>query len=648
MLYNKSDGLKDDECNATGQNYIDEEGKIWIATFDGFACINPNLLTVNQIPPKVVIEHVIFDDQKVIVGSELKPIVVPAGVRRLVISFTALSLIAPKKVSFNFQMKGFENQAIETQELREAIYTNLPPGEYVFNVTACNNDKVWNTEGVSLPIIQEPHFYQTKTFYLIVFALVLGGFYVFYKVRVRAIKENQRKLERLVELRTAEINLQKEELLAQRDRIEEQKKDLERSYQKIQTVSEIGQRVTAELNFDLLVEKLYRQVNTLIKAEIFGIGIYNAHMNRLEFRNFIIEGEKINAFDCNLFDAEKLAVKCYIQKELLVDNNFRDGGGKLLGNVAAKTPKSVLFLPLMIENQALGVITAQSFHAYAYKEYHITNFQALASYVAIALANARSYEIIQTKNQNITDSIRYAMTIQQVILPTDDYLKQHFKDFFVINKPKDIVSGDFYWSCATGNKVHLAVVDCTGHGVPGAFMSLIGHMILNDILNVMFIHSPAQILEKLDIMLREILNQKGERSSDGMDLIVCFFEPSEDETLITFAGAKRPLYYVENGFLNELKGSKRSINGDIARSTPFENEKIVLSPGAAVYLTTDGYVDQADERRNRFGSQNLKKVLSENAEKPMNEQKEVLLNALALHQKSAEQRDDITLVGLRM
>ncbi len=650
VLYGKSDGLKDEECNATGQNCIDSEGKIWICTFDGVVCVNPNSLTVNQNPPKIIIEYIYLDEQKILLGENLQKIEIPAGTRRIVIGFTAMRLIAPKKVNFNFQLKGFENQAIETSELREAIYTNLSPGKYTFHLTACNNDKVWNTEGVNLDIIQKPHFYQTTLFYVFLFVFISAALYFAYRVRVRSIQESRKKLEKIVELRTAEINLQKEELLAQRDRIDEQKKELERSYKKIQAVSEVGQKVTAELNFDSLVEKLYTHINTLMKAEIFGIGTYNANAERLEFRSFMTEGEKISPFYDYLTENNKLSVRCHAEKELILHNDYRENENAVLGNALGKKPKSVIFLPLIIENQVLGVITAQSFHLFAYKEYHVTSFQALASYVAIALANSRSYEIIQTKNQNITDSIRYAMTIQQVILPTEEYMNQHFKDFFVIGKPKDIVSGDFYWSCAIGGNVHIAVTDCTGHGVPGAFMSLIGHMLLNEIVNVQFIHSPCKILEEADKLLRNILNAKGERSSDGMDMLICFFEPTEveNETLLTFSGAKRPLYYVENNYLNELKGSRRSINGEAARHIPFENEQILLNSGAAVYLTTDGFADQSDEKRNRFGSQNLKNIFEKNSHLLMSEQKEILLENLKNHQKNSEQRDDITIVGLRM
>jgi serine phosphatase RsbU (regulator of sigma subunit) len=469
--------------------------------------------------------------------------------------------------------------------------------------------------------------------------------------RLKAVQRQKEKLANLVELRTAEINLQKEELLAQRDRIEDQKTQLEKSYNKLNTVSEIGQKVTSVLDFSDLIDLIYKEVNKLLRAEGFGIGLYNPTFKRLDFRGFIENGEKLPFSFDDIKDKDKLSVHCFLSGETIlindVDAYYRNK--KILDTTEhGGSTQSLIYLPLRIENDILGVITVQSFSRDAYRDYHLTTFQALAAYIAVALANAKAYEIINEKNRNITDSIRYAMTIQQSILPRREEMLQSLKDVFILSLPKDIVSGDFYWSRSVGAHTHFAVVDCTGHGVPGAFMSLIGNMLLNEIVNVLMIYQPEKILQQLDAELRKALNQNADSNSDGMDVCLCFIEPQDELiTKIYFSGAKRPLYHLKNALLTEHKGTKKSIGGHIGSAeSDFFSTEIIAQRGDILYLTTDGYADQANENRQKFSTQKLKSLLAEVGHLPLHEQELMLKNSLLLHQGTAAQRDDITIAGI--
>jgi ligand-binding sensor domain-containing protein/serine phosphatase RsbU (regulator of sigma subunit) len=264
-----------------------------------------------------------------------------------------------------------------------------------------------------------------------------------------------------------------------------------------------------------------------------------------------------------------------------------------------------------------------------------------------------SKQIIEEKNRNILASIQYARKIQQAILPTDDRMRRVLKDYFVIYKPRDIVSGDFYWFTQSGDTLFIAAVDCTGHGVPGAFLSLIGNMELNEIVNEKFVSDPAQFLLYMDLGIRRTLQQeKGENRSDegmgvGMEVGLCMIDLRKGR--LTFAGARRPLYYIKNSEFFEIKGDRKSIGGRQKEENPaFTNHKIDIQSETIIYLTTDGFADQNNWKNKKYGSLRLKRFLQANTHLSMGRQKEALLEELNAHQGTEEQRDDITIIGIKL
>lgn len=265
---------------------------------------------------------------------------------------------------------------------------------------------------------------------------------------------------------------------------------------------------------------------------------------------------------------------------------------------------------------------------------------------------AKQNEEVSQKNQQITDSIRYAQTIQEAILPFDYRLKEGFPNgYFTVYRPKDIVSGDIYWYEKVGNLKFLAVVDCTGHGVPGAFMSMIASSILNDEVVKNGMRSPAEILEGMHKTLKNILNQDEKGSNqDGMDVAFCSIEEVGEQSKITFAGAKRPLYYLAVGKeeLGEIKGSRRSIGGFQGNETPFVNHEILLPKNSTIYLSSDGMADQHNPRGRKIGSLKIKDFVPTLGGLSMIEQKDAMDNFLNSHQAKQFQRDDITFVGVKV
>jgi serine phosphatase RsbU (regulator of sigma subunit) len=264
---------------------------------------------------------------------------------------------------------------------------------------------------------------------------------------------------------------------------------------------------------------------------------------------------------------------------------------------------------------------------------------------------------ISRQNEHIKSSIRYAQTIQQAILPTQKILNEFFETF-ILYKPKDIVSGDFYWTSIINSetefarKVYIAVVDCTGHGVPGAFMSMIGSRLLNEIVNEKLIHSPALILENLNEGIRKALKQQEGENTDGMDICLCSIEKKDNNKhRIIFAGAKLPLYVYrdETKKIEVVKGCRSTVGGRVlAHHDPYKNNEIFLENADTIYLSSDGFIDQNNFFRKRFSSLQFIEVLQNSANLSLTEQKTKLEEALMNWQQNQEQRDDITIIGIKL
>ncbi|PLX22508.1 MAG: hypothetical protein C0597_02380 [Marinilabiliales bacterium] len=258
-------------------------------------------------------------------------------------------------------------------------------------------------------------------------------------------------------------------------------------------------------------------------------------------------------------------------------------------------------------------------------------------------------DTLDLQNQKINASIQYAQNIQRAILPVKNQIENLFESF-IIYRPKDIVSGDFYWFTKIKDVAFLAAVDCTGHGVPGAFMSMIGNSLLNEIVLEKNVTEPAKILSLLNGKIIESLRQEETENNDGMD--VCFISIDLKTKKITFSGAKRPLFIFnkKSSEFNEIKGDRLSIGGAKRKndSEDYNNHIIEANSGDILFLSSDGLTDQNNSERKRFGSNKLKEIILDNISESMEKQKEIIENELNIFQKDEEQRDDITLIGIKI
>jgi len=259
----------------------------------------------------------------------------------------------------------------------------------------------------------------------------------------------------------------------------------------------------------------------------------------------------------------------------------------------------------------------------------------------------QQHAIISEKNKHITDSINYAKRIQDAILPTDHTVKTMLPDAFVLYKPKDIVSGDFYWMTEKAGKLFFAVVDCTGHGVPGAFVSIIGYNGLYRSVNEFGLTKPSEILDKLNELVEETFGQNNETQiKDGMDIALCSYNPKTRE--LEFAGANNPLYIISKGNFSEIKGDKQPI-GAFDHRKKFSNHCVTLKKEDAIYIFSDGYADQfGGAAKKKFKYNQFKAMLTGLNGMPMLEQRENLNTTITNWMGDIEQLDDICVIGVRI
>ncbi len=619
-----------------------------------------------------------------------------------------------------------------------------------------------------------------------------------------------------------------------------QKEEVEKLYQNTKLLSDIGREITAVLSVEEIINKVYENVNKLMDAAAFGIGIFNEEKKQLDFNGFIENGEKLPYYNVPIAEKTRPAVWCFINQKEFVVNNFRKEYKNYFPDSIIPAPKEgeqpegIIYLPLSTPNKLVGVITVQSFQKNAYSEYQLDILRNLAVYVVNGLENARLYEtmedevkartaeiekqndelarlsivasetdngvlifgaggeiewvndgftrlqgygidelkqrgktlekishnpeiktlitdsiknkkssiyqalnitksgkelwvqssltpilnekgnikkwvIIDTdvtdrkkaednlrqQNEKITDSINYAKSIQEALLPPIEEITKHLHSSFILYKPKDIVSGDFYWIYQDKERVLLAVADCTGHGVPGAFMSLMGNNFLNDIIKVKGIYTPSKILDELNIQILNTLNQSSQSTSVkyGMDIALISLEyEHEGEEINSFekasqknkkvivnkslkksvkknsaaestthmsdskhiktcrlqyAGAHSPLLIFRTNECIPVIADKRSIGSYKKEGEKdFANHTIQLLKGDMLYMFSDGFADQigGPEGKKMF-AQPFRDLLQSVCSLQMPEQKRILDETIINWQGNKNQTDDILVVG---
>ncbi|MCK4662473.1 MAG: SpoIIE family protein phosphatase [Bacteroidales bacterium] len=271
------------------------------------------------------------------------------------------------------------------------------------------------------------------------------------------------------------------------------------------------------------------------------------------------------------------------------------------------------------------------------------------------IVKERTAEVVKQKDEieeqkkSITDSIQYASRIQKAVVPSEVRANEILPEHFILWRPRDIVSGDYWWMTKKDNKIIIVAADCTGHGVPGAFMSMLGVSFLNEIVNKSTVTTACVILNDLRAHVKDTLKQTGKEgeAKDGMDVALLILDIENNK--VQYSGAYNPLYLFRNGELIETKADKNPIGIFIKEKDSFTNHEIDVIKGDTFYIFSDGFVDQfGGEKGGKYKTKNFKILLSEIQDKPMKEQGEILDKTVDDWRGDIEQIDDIIIVGIRM
>ncbi len=453
--------------------------------------------------------------------------------------------------------------------------------------------------------------------------------------------------------------------------VKDRTREISTAYENTRLLSHIAEDISSSLSVETISSKLYENVNKLMDATMFGIGLYNPRNNALEFKGFVENNQLMNDFSYPADDPDRLAAYCFGNEMTILINDYSKEYQKYVSGIKApvsgRDATSIVYIPLYAKGNIIGVFTVQSFERNAYSDYHFNILKNLGVSIGIAMENANLYSnleekvrertsevikqkaIIEEKNKDITDSIRYAKKIQQAISPPMEEFNRNFSDSFVLYRPKDIVSGDFYWIENFNSGVTLfAAADCTGHGVPGAFMSLICRDIMDKIIKDQNVTSTSQALHLIDQKLVQLIKKTSESSAnDGMDIALCAYYKKEG--FLQYSGAYRPLLIVRNNEILEFKPNKYSIGGHTTEGKQFDLNKIDVYPGDQIYLLTDGFADQfGGEKGKKFKYKNLKSLILKVSGEPMAIQRKLIDEAFMNWKGSLEQVDDVCIMGMRV
>jgi len=456
-----------------------------------------------------------------------------------------------------------------------------------------------------------------------------------------------------------------EEKIALRTKeVREQKEEIELNYLNTSLLSEMGQLISSTLNLDEILDKLYEMVGQLMEADIFAIVVSNEKENVLDYKYIYESNERIPAYSVSMDETNNYPVWCIKnRKEILINDNEVEYSNYIdeIKTIKGKTAASLIFYPMIVENKMIGALSIQSFKKNAYQSYHIDLLKTMASYIGTVIDNASLYdtleykvkvrtEELEQKNNDITASINYARRLQKGILPSDKFMHQLLPDSFVYYRPKDIVSGDFYWVDRTHSKILIAVVDCTGHGVPGAMMSIIGRNLLDQAVNEKRLTIPSQILNFLQVGLSVAFGQTEEGKADlfdGMDLALCSINMSTNT--LEFAGANNSLYLIQDEEVIALKGDKVGITAEYEISNSYTNVEIEVKKGDVIYLTSDGLPDQfGGPNYKKFTYRRMQNLFLDIHKEDIPTQYERVKDTMKEWMDDKEQTDDICLMGIKI
>ncbi|MCC5946290.1 MAG: SpoIIE family protein phosphatase [Bernardetiaceae bacterium] len=631
-IYDEADGLLSTNCAVSGSPSVlmDRFDRVWVPTAKGVSILDTRKKLKNLRTPMVVIEALIVNGESHAVYQN-KVISLAPGVDKMVFQYDALTFIAPEKVAFRYKLEPQEEDWHEVFNERLAYYGDLAPGTYKFIVKAANSDGIWSSEETSVTFVVKPYWYQQIVYQILIILLILFAFFGFFKWRLRDVQKRNEELENTVEERTEEIRKKGEEL---------------------ETINNIIKSINREVHFGKVLNALLeRGIELFEGASSASLLLFKSDDDCFEVAasfgyadNYI--GRRFNFRE----------VTNYIRQGRVIEGDFYKAKPYSFSYFMDKQPAFSLVMPLVLDRNLEAIIFIDFEQDKKLGESDLRQMKRFSEQAVSAFFKAKSMQEIEFKKETLestvsqlSDSIQYARRIQQALLYEQEEVVKHFADAFIFYKPRDVVSGDFYWFYEEDNRILLASIDCTGHGVPGAFMTVMANAILNQIVRERKVWDPAKILTYIDEILKSNFTHKENTNTrnDGMDMSVIVYQKGANQ--LAYAGAKSPLLLLRNGQMRRYKGSKHAIgHSAFKHKKVFNSELISIRAGDIVYLYTDGFQDQFGGDFNRkFMSAKFRDFLLEYSYLTMPEQAEKLEEAFQLWKGKNKQTDDILVIGLR-
>lgn len=595
--FGKNKGFLGEEINSLG--CVQGNGKLYFATINGLFMYNPGNYTLTQKAPDIYISDIALNYQKLNWEQYLPHYKVSNGLPQgiefdpnqnyFTFYFNAIDFNSPENIRIQFMLEGLNNTWINASTERQATYSNLAPGTYTFKVRATNDNFIWGKVSSFKFTIKAPFWKQTWFIAVSIPALLLFG-YLLSQRRTRRLRRAQARLKLKVDERTRELNYKNEEL---------EKLSI------VASQTNDGVLICDKKGRILFLNDGFKRM-TGYAPEEFNESQYN--------KGFLQELSSQNNIDDIIKTVEKTGSPVtYESTHVLRDGNTR------------WTHASVT--PILVKNELDKIIVI---------------------YTDITDRVITEHALIQT-NRDITDSIHYAKKIQEAILPARNVLSNNFPESFVLYQPRDIVSGDFYWFTRVKNTFIVACADCTGHGVPGAMMTMIGNEFLHQIINNSMVTGPDIALRLLDKQITRALDNDNSRkeNKDGMDIGLCTI--NMQTLLLQFSGANIPLLIVRDQEIFTIEATKSPIGNTKINGEDYFSNDFQLQKGDVLYMTSDGYFDQlGGEKGRKFMRKNYKDLLLAIHQKPMAEQQQILLEKHHEHRLNYPQTDDILVIGIRI
>jgi PAS domain S-box-containing protein len=597
--YGKNEGFTGMECNANSVTR-DHKGHLWFGTIKGVTCYLPEKDKINTAPPiihftgmRLIYEKTNWKERynkEDLDGIMPYNINLQPGDDHLTFDFIAFDFQNPAGIQYQFMLEGFDQNWSPLTTENTVTYSYIPAGEYRFIVRAKNSDGIWSEE-ISFAFSIDAPFWKKKWFYAMLLPITVILFYIFLFIRTRNLNRAKRQLEEKVRERTSELNAQKEQL------------------QKLSIVA-------SKMNEGVIICGAKGAIEWINDSYYRTIGY-----SREEYEQSAYGKSKTIQELSSYHDIDKVISNFHKRREpLIYDSPHTDKNGNTLWTRSS-------LVPVFNENDDLSKIIA----------------------IYTNITDRKNVEIaLEQANKDFLDSVKYAKRIQEAVLPNVGELENEFPDSFIFYRPRDIVSGDFYWFARINQVFIWSVADCTGHGVPGAFMSLIGNEYLQQVTHNDLFTGPEQCLHFLDKLITRALHQEGSgrESRDGMDIGLCAIHLND--RLCQFSGANIPLYLIRNGEVQEMEAVKESIGGFNERGKDFYSHEFPLLPGDVLYMTSDGFIDQfGGPNGKKYMRKNFKTLIQKIHHLPMSEQRILIDEEFRNWQGDRKQVDDVLVIGIR-